>query len=124
MPSIYDAPPLNGPDHAAMPSRSRPGAPLPDAPLPQGWLLDQLGPGFTLLAIDTGTPATVAAQGLSATTLSLAAKTNDAIRTHLLRDAQFAVYLIRLDQHVAARWLSYDETAVAHAIGKAIGKGQ
>ena len=75
MPSIYDASPLNGPDHAAMPSRSRPA---PDAPLPQTWLLGQLGPGFTLLAIDTGTPATVAAQGLSATTLSLAAKTNDA----------------------------------------------
>ena len=78
MPSIYDASPLNGPDHAAMPSRSRPGAPLPDAPLPQGWLLDQLGPGFTSLAIDTDAPATVAAQGLIATTLSLTAKTNDA----------------------------------------------
>jgi 3-(3-hydroxy-phenyl)propionate hydroxylase len=50
------------------------------------------------------------------------ANTNDSLRTRFLGDAACAVYLIRPDQHIAARWETYDEHAVAHAIGKAIGQ--
>ena len=124
LPSIYVGSPLNGPDHPAMPPRTRPGAPMPDAPLAQGWLLDQLGPDFTLLTIDADAPDSITAHGLATQRLAVTAQNNDPLRARFLGDASMAIYLIRPDQHIAARWLSYDETAVANAIGKAIGKRQ
>jgi 3-(3-hydroxy-phenyl)propionate hydroxylase len=39
-----------------------------------------------------------------------------------LGTAASAVYLIRPDQHVAARWDSYDADAVASALRTSIGK--
>jgi 3-(3-hydroxy-phenyl)propionate hydroxylase len=39
-----------------------------------------------------------------------------------LGQAPAAVYLIRPDQHVAARWDRYDLAAVAAALGRAMGK--
>lgn len=122
LPSIYDGSPLNGPDHPAMPPRSRPGAPVPDAPLAQGWLLGHLGAGFTLLTIDADVPDTTAAHGLAAKRLAVTAKNNEPLRARFLGDAKSAIYLIRPDQHVAARWEVYDDHAVAAAIGKAIGR--
>lgn len=122
LPSIYDGSSLNGADHQAMPPRSRPGAPMPDAPLPQGWLLNQLGPDFTLLTIDTDAPTTITAHGLTAQRLSLTAANNPTLQARLLGDAQSAVYLIRPDQHVAARWEDYDEHAVAAAMATAIAR--
>lgn len=122
LPSIYDGSPLNGADHPIMPARTRPGAPVPDAPLTQGWLLNQLGASFTLLTIDTHAPDSITAHGITAHCLHATAKNNNAQKTRFLGDAVSAVYLIRPDQHVAARWESYDEQAVAHAIGKALGQ--
>jgi 3-(3-hydroxy-phenyl)propionate hydroxylase len=122
LPSIYDGSPLNGPDHPAMPTRARPGAPLPDAPMAQGWLLGQLGQGFTLLTIDADAPNCITVHGLTTNRLATTANNNDPLRSRFLGDAASAVYLIRPDQHVAARWETYNEQAVAHAIGKAIAK--
>jgi 3-(3-hydroxy-phenyl)propionate hydroxylase len=122
LPSIYDGSPLNGADHPAMPGRTRPGAPVPDAPLAQGWLLNHLGPGFTLLTIDADAPHRISAHGITALRLPASAKNNDSLRARFLCDAASAVYLIRPDQHVAARWGTYDEKAVTRAIGKAIGR--
>ncbi|WP_434622477.1 hypothetical protein [Tabrizicola sp. M-4] len=39
-----------------------------------------------------------------------------------LGSAKSAVYLIRPDQHVTARWDRFDEAAVAAALAQAIGK--
>jgi len=44
------------------------------------------------------------------------------ITDRYLGDAAGAVYLIRPDQHVAARWPAYDEPAVKAALKRAIGK--
>jgi len=44
------------------------------------------------------------------------------LRDRYLGAAKGAVYLIRPDQHVAARWATWDETAVTKALGRAIGK--
>lgn len=123
LPSIYDGSPLNGPDHPAMPPRTRPGAPAPDAPLAKGWLLGQLGAGFTLLSIDIDAPDNITAHGVTARTLPVSAKANEPLRLRYLGIAPTAVYLIRPDQHIAARWETYDECAVADAIGAALGKG-
>ena len=123
LPSIYDGSSLNGPDHPAMPTRARPIAPVPDAPLAQGWLLNTLGAGFTLLTIDADAPDQITAHGLTAIRLAITSKNNDSLRDRYLGDAPSAVYLLRPDQHVVARWERYDEQAVVDAIAKAICKG-
>ena len=109
-----------------MPGRSRPGAALPDAPLADGWLLSRLGGGFRLLAIDAAVPDRLDVDGVEVTGVSLSAGDNasGALAARFLGEAASAVYLIRPDQHVAARWTAYDEAAVAGAVRRAIGKGR
>ena len=124
VPCTYDGSPLNGPDCAAMPDRTRPGSPLVDAPVPGGWLLDRTGFGFQLMTIDETAPDVVDVDGIEIKRLALATA-DDAdgyIKQRYLGDAKSAVYLIRPDQHVAARWDHYDETAVKAAVLKAIGR--
>jgi 3-(3-hydroxy-phenyl)propionate hydroxylase len=45
----------------------------------------------------------------------------DALRERYLGTCGGAVYLMRPDQHVAARWETYDAEAVKAAVVKAIG---
>jgi 3-(3-hydroxy-phenyl)propionate hydroxylase len=120
LPCIYDGSSLNGPDHPDMPARTRPGSPCPDAPLGGGWLLPALGAGFTLLAIGTDAPAAMAAHGVTVRTLRLDATAEIAAR--YLGRASAAVYLVRPDSHVAARWGGFDAAAVSQAVARALGK--
>ncbi|MBU2483540.1 MAG: FAD-dependent oxidoreductase [Alphaproteobacteria bacterium] len=124
VPCTYDGSPLNGPDCAAMPDRTRPGSPLVDAPVPGGWLLDRTGFGFQLMTIDEAAPDVLTVEGVEVKSLPLntADDTDGYLRQRYLGDATSAVYLIRPDQHVAARWDHYDETAVKAAVLKAIGR--
>jgi 3-(3-hydroxy-phenyl)propionate hydroxylase len=120
VPCTYDASVLNGPDHGDMPARSRPGTPCPDARTVDGWLLPLLGPGFTLLAVGVDVPAEVQVNGLDVRIVRLA-PTPDIVSRYLGR-APRALYLVRPDQHVAARWEHFDPAAVTAAILRAIGK--
>ena len=121
MPCTYDASPLNTSDTLTeAPARARPGSPCPDAPIGSGFLLDQLGKGFTLLALNAEAPASVSIGGIEARTLSIA--TTKELAERYLGAATSAVYLIRPDQHVAARWAQFDETAVKSALARACGK--
>ncbi len=120
LPCTYDGSPLNSDDCAAMPARTRPGSPCPDAALAGGWLLPKLGHGFTLMTLDADAPETLAAHGVTIRRLELSAQENPALRARYLGDAASAVYLIRPDQHVAARWPTFDDAktraALAHAL--------
>lgn len=120
VPCTYDRSALNGPDDADMPARTRPGSPCPDAPVESGWLLRQLGQGFTLLTIDADAPANITADGLTVPSLALSAGGNTPLQARYLGDAGSAVYLVRPDQHVAARWQAFDETAVRAALARAL----
>jgi len=118
-----------------------PGAPMDDAPLRgparacgSGWLLEALsraGPGFVLLHFgvpDVATRRAAADLKLSLLVLHDAAEpTPDA-----LHDAQGLAarrcdarpgtcYLMRPDQHVAARWRRFDAAAVRAALARATG---
>ncbi|MEM5472810.1 FAD-dependent oxidoreductase [Hoeflea sp. AS60] len=124
VPCTYDGSPLNSDDCAAMPERTRPGSPMVDAPVPGGWLLDQLKTGFHLLTIDEDAPDTLEVSGVALNRLALSTS-DDAegyLKQRYLGEAQKAVYLVRPDQHVASRWDHYDETAVRVALLKAIGR--
>jgi 3-(3-hydroxy-phenyl)propionate hydroxylase len=142
---------LNTPDADAFGGDMVPGAPLADAPVRRngqdGWLLDQLGNRFVLLAF---------AEGADALDVALTAlrDQSDALGTQpipvqvlwvLPRGAQVqagmhqlhdrdglvaqrldarpgSVYLIRPDQHVAARWRRFDAAALEVALRRATGQ--
>ena len=101
--------PLTGPDDPALPRAARPGAVAPDAPLPDGWLIDRLGGAPVLLAI--GQPATPV-EGLNAIGIAV---TPD-VQARYLGDAALALYLIRPDQIIAARWQTATPEAIATAL--------
>jgi 3-(3-hydroxy-phenyl)propionate hydroxylase len=124
VPCTYDGSPLNSADALAGPVRTRPGSPCPDAPLGDDFLLSKLGNGFTLMTIDADAPENFAAEGIEIPRLALSV-TDDpsgALAARYLGDAPSAVYLIRPDQHVAARWDSFDAPHVAAALARALGK--
>jgi len=98
VPCIYAASSLNGADDAALPERTRPGAPLADAPVGDGWLLDRIGGAFTVLAINCAAPPGIAAVE------TVQAAPGSPLAARYLGQAPRAIYLIRPDQHVAARW--------------------
>ncbi len=125
VPCVHDGSPINGADATGLPARTRPGAPACDAPVGEGWLIDRLGNRFQLLAIDAPVPETVDCDGTAVETVSLscADMPTDDLRDRYLGEAGSAVYLMRPDQHVAARWRTFDESAVAAAFRTATGHG-
>jgi 3-(3-hydroxy-phenyl)propionate hydroxylase len=104
VPCVY---PLTGaPDVAGLPEAARPGAVAPDAPVPEGWLLNQLGGEMVLLALGGAAPAGLAIK-------VVAPALTPEIRARYLGVADAAFYLIRPDQIVAARWDRVEAAAVA-----------
>ena len=125
VPCTYDGSPLNGPDALpGGPARTRPGSPCPDAPLAGGYLLRRLGGGFTLLTVNAEAPETLEEDGVAATRLALTSADDPEgyLRDRYLGEAAGAVYLIRPDQHVAARFAAYDEAALRRSLRRATGK--
>ncbi|OIP84007.1 MAG: FAD-dependent oxidoreductase [Rhodobacterales bacterium CG2_30_65_12] len=125
VPCSYDGSPLNTPDALeGGPAHTRPGAPCPDVPLGDGYLLPKLGGRFTLLTINADAPDEVEQGGITATRLALSAKDDPsgALAARYLGEAPSAVYLIRPDQHVAARFPEYNDAQVRFAIRRATGK--
>lgn len=122
IPCTYDGSRLNGPDLPGLPARTRPGSPCPDAPVGTDWLLRLIGGDFVLLAVDGDVPESFAAHGIALKILRVSAKENGALGERYLGGAKSAVYLIRPDQHVAARWDRFDAVAVSAALARAIAK--
>ncbi len=116
VPCTYDGSTLNGPDAPGLPKRSRPGAPATDAPTTGGWLLDRLGDQFQLIGIGIEVPGILEEGGITVEGMSLAADESPELAARYLGEAAKAVYLMRPDQHVAARWTRYDEAAVIAAL--------
>lgn len=127
LPHSYAATPLSTADTDVFAAGPPPGAPCPDAPLtaPNGepaWLLDRLGGGFTLLcfgaapAVPDGLAVPVrpviVGPGGFADPEGLAARRYDA--------GAGTCYLIRPDQHVAARWRRCEAARVAAALDRAL----
>ena len=124
VPCTYDGSPLNGADCAGMPRRTRPGSPAVDAPTSEGWLLDRLCGGFQLVTIDTQAPERLLVGDIEVTRLALSGRGEggEALRERYLGTCDSAVYLVRPDQHVAARWEAFDLGEVEAAVAKAIGR--
>lgn len=126
VPCCYDGSHLNGADDLpGGPERTRPGAPCPDAPVAGGYLLGRLGNDFSLMTVDADAPESIEVGGIQASRLALSAAddTSGMLHERYLGDAEAAIYLVRPDQHVAARWARFDEDAVYAALRCATGRG-
>lgn len=127
VPCVYDGLSLNGPDALNGPATSRVGTTCSDAPLRDGFLLDVVGGVFTVLAINTDPPALAEVDGVTVNTVTLNTQTDDpsgAIAARYLGDTPCGIYLIRPDQHVAARWAHASAADIRSAVSIATGKGQ
>ena len=123
-PTVYDSP-LTTPDADGFAGTARLGAPLPDAPLRDQdgrstWLLDWLGPRFTLLYCGED----LACQLPGTTRLvRIGHDVTDAEGLFQQRyDAQpGSAWLVRPDQHLTARFRRVGEAALAAATQRALG---
>ncbi|MDE9450305.1 FAD-dependent oxidoreductase [Aliiroseovarius sp. Z3] len=124
VPCTYDGSPLNSADALDGPIKTRPGSPCPDVPLGDEFLLPKLGNKFILLTIDADAPDVIEEDGVEVTRLALSVKDDrtGALKERYLGHASSAVYLIRPDQHVAARRPSFDDNLFRAAIRRATGK--
>ncbi|MGI9509260.1 MAG: FAD-dependent oxidoreductase [Geminicoccaceae bacterium] len=125
VPCRYDRSALNGPDELeGGPPQNRPGSPCTDVPLGDDFLLDRLGDDFIILTIDADAPASLDEGGISAKRVALSAADDPtgALSERYLGASSSAVYLIRPDQHAAARFGDYDEAGLRTALRRALGK--
>jgi len=145
VPSFYVDSPLNTPDTAPFSGRMVPGAPMDDAPLatPDGtstWLLQVTGNRFQLLyyADDAASIPEATATALTQWAIApvpieplvIAQRATAPAGIATYHDVKGRVrerydltpgscYLIRPDQHVAARWRHFDAEAVSQALARA-----
>jgi 3-(3-hydroxy-phenyl)propionate hydroxylase len=102
----------------------RPGSPLPNLPFGKGHLHDCLAPlGFTALLFEQSVSrATLEALGQECRSLGVKAvvvpRGDDSINGRFAAD-QFALYLIRPDEHVAGRLPADDVSGLRHAFAVA-----
>ena len=118
-PSTYFCADVDG-----LPDKSRPGAPCPDAQLEDGrFLLQTLSAGFNLVTfnlsadrinLDSDTP-------LDLIVFETANDKNQTLHERYLGAQKSAIYLIRPDQYIAARWTEFDAKAIKSAISAALG---
>lgn len=139
VPSTYQQSPLNTPDCDTFAGLLCPGAPLADAPLSvagkAGWFLRQVGGQFSVLLFADAAWA-VNAQNLESLALPVLLVLPAGVKAPAgvaaiedsegLLAARFdaqpgTVYLLRPDQHVAARWRALDVAALQSALSRAMG---
>jgi 3-(3-hydroxy-phenyl)propionate hydroxylase len=139
-PCVLDDTPLNTPDTDEFTPKQAPGTPCIDAPVEvdgrTAWLLGELRGGFTLLCF-------AGARALSDAELDALRALDVPIDTRIVRPAGMrrapvrdlvdveglvqahydampgTCYLIRPDQHVAARWRRFDRAAIESALARA-----
>jgi 3-(3-hydroxy-phenyl)propionate hydroxylase len=125
-PTPYVHSSLNTPDGASFRGRMAPGTNCDDAPVridgKPGWLLNRLGGGFAVLVFGDAPVGSVAAGGVSAEVIRVGTDLDDPTGLLATRyDGEpGTTYLIRPDQHVAARWRAFDAGKIAAALKRAI----
>jgi 3-(3-hydroxy-phenyl)propionate hydroxylase len=127
LPATYTDSPLNTPDEDKFSGAMAPGRPGADAPIvvdgAPGWLLNLLGNGFTLLCFGE-TPEALEVDGVAVKPLVAGRDFEDrqGLAAERYDGKPGAVYLIRPDQHVAARWRKFDEARVRAAVNRALAR--
>jgi len=117
VPATYTDPTLSTPDEDAFKGGPIPGAPCPDAPLNEGWLLENLGGRFVLLCFGKSPDVS----GLACDCLEVSEEAELAAQRYDGKPG--TIYLVRPDQHVAGRWRKFNKDAIQTALNKATGRG-
>ncbi len=122
-PTPYVRSSLNTPDEHSFSGRMQPGTNCDDAPITrdgaEGWLLNALGEGFTVLTFGAAPVRKVASGRVRAAVLAVLIDRKGALAERY--DGRPGVtYLIRPDQHVAARWRSFDAAKIERALARAV----
>lgn len=111
LPHAYRESPLSTPDTDVWRAGPPPGAPCADAPLEDGWLLQRLGGEPTLLLFGSAPDP-----GILGLRLVRVPPTGMVAARYGAADG--AAYLIRPDQHVAARFSAVTPAAVSAALAR------
>ncbi len=126
LPKVYDDQAFKEENMQGWPARTRPGAPAVDVPLGDGWLLERLGNRFQILGI--GLPESVPGKakssfgaGVDLVSLHPDDAPSDLLKERYLGEHPAAVYLLRPDQHIIARWPDYDPKLIAKTLTLAMG---
>jgi 3-(3-hydroxy-phenyl)propionate hydroxylase len=119
--ACYDTP-LSTRDEARFAGSARLGAPAPDAPLApgdggDGFLLARLSGQATVLHVADGPRPRVPAS-VRLIVVGEDVHPDGALFAERYDATQGATYLLRPDQHLAARWRRYDEDKVAGALAR------
>ena len=122
--TIYDTP-LSTPDEAPFAGSAKLGAPVPDAPVRlrdgrTGHLLEQIGGEFTVLYTKDGASPDVP-EGIRLMTIGGDLIDVEGAFTQRFDAKPGTAYLLRPDQHVCARWRSFDRSKVSAARARALG---
>ena len=115
------------PDESPFAGSARLGAPLPDCPIRNpdgsaGYLLENLGDGFTLLTFRNGASPPSAPEGVSRLSVGIDIDDADGTLARRLDATPGAVYLLRPDHHLCGRWRKFDRAKVSAARDRALGK--
>lgn len=115
MPSTY---PIDGCDYVPdAPEIARPGAPAPDALLDDGtFLLGHIGGQFTVLSLNSDRCDLSDMADIANVALDVSADKNPYVAERYLGVSKHAIYLIRPDQHIAARWDQCSAQDIRNAI--------
>jgi 3-(3-hydroxy-phenyl)propionate hydroxylase len=127
LPTVYDTR-LSTPDAASFAGTARLGAPLPDAPLARRdgtavHLLEGLRGGFQAIYVNgagTNGGHPPAIDGITMTVIGEDVFDREGLFTRRLDAAPCSTYLIRPDQHLCARWRTFDAGAIASARRRAL----
>ncbi len=131
-PTPYRRSPLNTPDQDVFAGEMSPGTPCADAPVARAdgqpdWLLHHLGDGFVLMVFGAPPSEAITHGTVGVRVLAVGAQAGADLRdSEGLLERRYdarpgTVYLIRPDQHVAARWRRFDAAAVRAALARALG---
>jgi 3-(3-hydroxy-phenyl)propionate hydroxylase len=119
---LFDSP-LNMPDDDTFASWMLPGAPADDAPLGALWLLQELPAGFVLLlfvdGLDDDQQAAIQALKSNTPTVHSLVLPTEGLAAQRYDAKPGTAYLLRPDQHVAARWRQLDAGALRRAVARA-----
>ena len=128
-PTPYVNSSLNTADEDDFAGDMLPGTNCVDAPIvkdgAEGWLLNQLPDGFSILVFGDRPEKTEIRFGdISAKVITVGDQFEDkqGLLTVRYDGGKGAVYLIRPDSHVAARWRSFDATKIMAALARATGQ--
>jgi 3-(3-hydroxy-phenyl)propionate hydroxylase len=122
--SVY-ASPLSTPDEAPFGGTARLGAPVPDAPMTdrqgrRGFLLENLSSAFELLTV--GPAARPLPSGMKLTVVGNDLRDQTGLFAQRLDATPGSCFLLRPDQHLCARFRSFQPEKIAMARERALGR--